>query len=180
MSSIQGTAEAVKAWLRDRGAESIDHPGGTLYTHLARVHDRLGVLGHGSDVQLAGLAHAAYGTDGFTRALLPVGERPVLRDLVGPTAEKLIYRYGACDRDRTWAALAETRQVWNRFTGHAEHPGAAELRPFVDLSIVNELDVAEHDAEVRRRYGGYFRDLFASWAPLASPPVVAEAERVLA
>jgi hypothetical protein len=165
--------------LRERGAERIDHPGGTLYAHLARVHDRLGALGHGRDVQLAGLAHAAYGTDGFTRTLLPVGDRPVLRELVGPTAEQLIYRYGACDRSRTWQALAETRQVWDRFTGRAEQLAAAELRPFVDLSIVNELDVAEQDPEIRRRYGDYFRGLFASWAPLASPPVIADAERAL-
>ncbi|WP_343871201.1 DUF6817 domain-containing protein [Dactylosporangium roseum] len=30
--------------MRQRGAETIDHPGGTLYAHLSRVHDRLGRL----------------------------------------------------------------------------------------------------------------------------------------
>jgi len=40
------TEQTVQAWLRERGAERIDHPGGTLYAHLVRVHDRLGALGH--------------------------------------------------------------------------------------------------------------------------------------
>jgi len=172
--------QTVKAWLRERGAENIDHPGGTLYAHLSRVHDRLGALGYGEQVRLAGLAHAAYGTDGFALALLPVADRAVLRALVGDPAEGLIYLYGACDRARTWKALPDTRQVWNRFTGRAE-PHAEPLVPaFADLSIVNELDVAEQDPEIARRYGPYFRAVFESWAPLASAPVLAEARRVLA
>ena len=72
-------AQTVKAWLRERGAERIDHPGGTLYAHLGRVHDRLGALGHDQHVRLAGLAHAAYGTDGFDLSLLDVTDRSTLR-----------------------------------------------------------------------------------------------------
>ena len=111
--------QAVRAWLRDRGAETIDHPGGTLYAHLGRVHDRLGALGHDPHVQLAGLAHAAYGTDGFDLTLLDVTDRDTLRELVGDRAEALIYLYGACDRSRTWqplspALLAEVREALAR------------------------------------------------------------------
>ena len=109
--------QAVRAWLRDRGTETIDHPGGTLYAHLGRVHDRLAALGHPPHVALAGLAHAAYGTDGFDLTLLDVADRPVLRELAGADAEELIYRYGACDRSRTWRTLPETHQVRDRFTG---------------------------------------------------------------
>ncbi|MFI7545477.1 DUF6817 domain-containing protein [Actinoplanes sp. NPDC049599] len=150
-----------------------------MYAHLGRVHDRLGALGHDPQVRLAGLAHAAYGTDGFDRSLLEVADRHLLRALVGDRAEALIYLYGACDRSRTWRALPQTGRVRDRFTG-AEHTLAPEqLGPFTDLSIVNELDVAEHDPGFVTRHGDYFRDLFATWAPLASPPVLAEARRVL-
>jgi len=38
---------------RDRVAETIDHPGGTLYAHLDRIHDRLVGLCPGGDVALA-------------------------------------------------------------------------------------------------------------------------------
>jgi hypothetical protein len=173
------SVDGVLALLRDRGAETIDHPGGTLYAHLLRVHDRLAKHGLSTEVQLAGLAHAVYSTDGFDVALLPLESRPTVRDLVGEEAELLIYRYAACDRRLTWRALAETGQVWDRFTGTVETLGPDDLRPLVDLSIVNELDVVEHSTEIATRHADYFRTLFASWAPIASVPVIADATLVL-
>jgi hypothetical protein len=170
----------VEALLRERGGEGIAHPGGTLYAHLLRVRDRLTTLGAGTDLRLAGLAHAVYGTDGFGVALLELSDRDRMRALVGDAAELLVYRYGACDRRRTWRHLAETGKVWDRFTGEAETLGQDELRPFADLSIVNELDVVEQNPDAAARHGDALRDLFRSWAPLASERVLADARRVLA
>jgi uncharacterized protein DUF6817 len=172
--------QAVRAWLRDRGAETIDHPGGTLYAHLGRVHDRLGALGHDEPTRLAGLAHAAYGTDGFDVRLLESNDRPVLRDLVGERAEALIFLYGGCDRSRSWQSLPQTLQVWNRFTGEAQPLPLRDVQSFVDLSIINEVDVMEQDSSIGQRYGDYFRTLFDTWAPLASPEALAAARQALA
>ncbi|GAB3839467.1 DUF6817 domain-containing protein [Dactylosporangium cerinum] len=174
-----GAEEDLRAWLRQHGAETIEHPGGTLYAHLSRVHDRLGGLGLGADVQLAGLAHAVYGTDGFDLVLLDPADHGTLRDLIGAPAQRLVYLYGACDRDRTWRRLADTGEVWNRFTDTVESLDADVLRPFADLTIVNELDVVEQDPAVAARHGDYFRSLFASWARIASAAVLADAGRVL-
>ena len=174
-----GVAEDVRALLRQRGAETIEHPGGTLYAHLLRVHDRLAALGAADHVRLAGLAHAAYGTDGLDRPLVDRTERALLREVAGPDAERLVYRYGACHRARTWQALTETGRVWDRFTGEVETLTPAQAREFVDLSVVNELDVIEQQPSIAERHGRYFRQLFGSWAPLASPPVLAEARRLL-
>jgi hypothetical protein len=174
------TAEQnVRAWLRERGADGIDHVGGSLYAHLSRVHGRLALLGLDSDVQLAGLAHAVYGTDGFDVVLLDRSERETLRDLIGPAAEVLVYRYGACDRRRTWRRLSDTRELRDRFTGAVETLGPTQLRPFVDLSIVNELDVIEQDPAIAQQHGAYLRTLFTSWARIASGQVTSEAQRVL-
>ena len=170
----------VEDWLRERGAEAIPHAGGSLFEHLGRVRDRLAGYGHDADEQLAALTHAAYGTDGFPVALLDVADRAALRALIGPAAEAMVYRYGGCDRGRTWRALPATAAVRNRFTGHVESPTPAELRAFVDLSIVNELDVYEHSPEIAARAGDYFRSVFPTWAPLASPAVMADCRRVLA
>jgi hypothetical protein len=174
-----GTEQAVREWLRERGAERIDHPGGTLYAHLGRVHDRLGALGHDPWVRVAGLAHAVYGTDGFDLTLLELTDRDTLRELAGEDTEELIYLYGACDRSRTWQALPDTGQVWDRFTAGPRSLAPEQVRPFTDLSIVNELDVAEQDPSFVTRHGAYFRTLFDSWAPLASPAVLAGARRIL-
>jgi hypothetical protein len=170
---------AARDFLRDHGAEFIEHPGGTLYAHLCRVERRLADLGAGRDLRLAGLTHAVYGTDGFGRSLLDWSDRDSLRSVVGETAETLVYLYGACDRDRTWPSLADTATVHNRFTGQPERMNASQLVPFVDLSIVNELDVIEQNPAMLEKHGNYFRDLFTRWAPATSPSVIAEAHRVL-
>ncbi|MFC7546587.1 DUF6817 domain-containing protein [Plantactinospora sp. GCM10030261] len=174
-----GVDSDARRWLRQRGAEKIQHPGGTLYAHLCRVHDRLAALGCGVDAQLAGLTHAAYGTDGFDVTLLDRTDRATLRNLVGDNAEALVYLYGACDRRRTWRNLAATGEVVDRFTEQTWSLGPDQLRPFVDLSIVNELDVIEQDPSIVDRYGDYFRSLFATWAPIASLGVTNDGRRIL-
>ncbi|GAA1640263.1 DUF6817 domain-containing protein [Catellatospora bangladeshensis] len=173
------SAQDVQALLRERGAATIAHPGGTLHAHLVRVHDRLAAHGLPEATALAGLAHAAYGTDGFATALLTLDERDLLRAAAGEHAELIVYRYGATLRKATWRQLASTRQVHDRFTGTAETLTPDQLRPLADVSIVNELDLCEQAPDVAARYGDYFRDLFASWAQLASPPVLADARAVL-
>jgi hypothetical protein len=103
----------------------------------------------------------------------------VLRDLVGEPAEALIYLYGACDRSRSRRALPETRRVWDRFADVARDLAPEQVRPFTDLTIVNELDVVERDPGIAARHGEQLRALFESWAPLASAPVLEESRRVL-
>jgi uncharacterized protein DUF6817 len=131
---------AARAFLRDHGAESIEHPGGTLYSHLCRVEQLLATAGAAPHVQLAGLTHAAYSTDGFDLALIAWTDREPLRAVIGPEAEELVYLYGACDRDRTWPDLVTTATLHDRFTGQERHLEPGHVGPFVDLSIVNELD----------------------------------------
>lgn len=171
--------EAVLEWLRARGAPSIPHAGGSLYDHLGRVAERLAGHGAAEAERLAALTHAAYGTDGFPVVLLDVVERHTLRDLIGAEAEELVYRYGGCDRGRTWRALPSTGLIWNRFTGNSAAPTPAELRAFADLSIVNELDVYERSPEIAEKAGDYFRSVFPTWEQITSPAVMADARRVL-
>ncbi|WP_240943823.1 DUF6817 domain-containing protein [Micromonospora thermarum] len=173
------SVDEVRAWLRERGADRIDHPGGNLYAHLCRVRERLAALGCGLDVQLAGLTHAVYGTDGFDVALLDRTDRATLRDLVGGEAADLVYGYGACDRRRTWRRLATTGAVYDRFTGQVTTLRGEDLRSFVDLSVVNELDVFEQDPAILDKHRAFFRELFAAWTPAMSPPVATEVHRFL-
>ncbi|GAA2795458.1 DUF6817 domain-containing protein [Crossiella cryophila] len=169
----------VLAWLRHKGTEEIAHPGGTLYAHLGRVRDRLAGLGHSQDVQLAGLTHAAYGTDGFALALLDWQDRAPLRALIGAAAEELVYRYGSCDRDRSWPGLVATGEVTDRFTGEVRTLSGDRLAEFVDLSIVNELDVIEQDPTLLAKHGDYFRELFTAWSPVAAEALRTDLQRLL-
>ncbi|RAO42205.1 DUF6817 domain-containing protein [Micromonospora saelicesensis] len=166
--------DAARAFLREHGAESIEHPGGTLYSHLCRVEQRLTACGAAAHVRLAGLTHAAYSTDGFDLALISWTDRQRLQAVIGPEAEELVYLYGACDRNRTWPDLVGTSVVHDRFTGQEWLLGPDGIGPFVDLSIVNELDVIEQNPGLLVKHGDYFRDLFARWASATSPEVAAE------
>lgn len=170
--------ERVAELLRARGAEAIEHPGGTLYAHLERVQHRLTALGASPRLQLAGRVHAVYGTDGFDVALLTLDERPLLAEIAGPDVEALVYRYAACDRGKTWRELSSSGWVWDRFTGTAEDLADDELREFADLSLLNELDVAGHAPGFVEQHGEYFRRLTASWQGLLHPTVVQDAYRV--
>jgi hypothetical protein len=67
--------------------------------------------------------------------------------------------------------------VRNRFTGDDEHLGPAALRDFAELSLVNEMDVAEQAPGFLDRHGEFFRRLMVAWTPLLSPAVAAEAAR---
>ena len=169
---------AIAELLRSRGAADIDHPGGTLYDHLARVEQRLAALGAPETVQLAGRAHAVYGTDGFAVPLLALDERPLLAALVGDEVEQLVYRHCACDRRESWGALADTGRIRDRFTGDSDVLDGRQLRAFADLSIVNELDVAQHSESFLDEHGAYFRRLTTAWEPLLSAPILADARAV--
>lgn len=163
-----------------RGADEVEHAGGSLYVHLYRVAKRLADLGASDELVLVGLAHAAYGTDGFPTPLFDwQTERSVLEAVVGPAAETQIYRYCACDREPTWQDLAEHHTIANRFTGTSEELDGDDLRDFVDLCIANELDVLDHAPRLEPTLRPYLRELIPRWQPLASPAVAAEAERLL-
>ena len=87
------TLQDMGSLLLVRGADELDHAGGTLYVHLHRVAKRLTTLGASDTLVVAGLAHAAYGTDGFPTHLFDwQTERPVLESIIGSEAELIVYR----------------------------------------------------------------------------------------
>ena len=119
-------------------------------------------------------------TDGFPTYLFDwQTERPVLESVIGTEAEAIVYRYGACDRETTWRDLAEHHTVTDRFTGTSEELGAADLRDFADLTIVNELDVLDNDTERAENLRPFLQELLPRWKSVASPAVFTEAQRIL-
>jgi hypothetical protein len=161
---------AAEALLRARGADDIDHPGGTLLGHLARVQMVLAEWGAEDDVQLAGLCHAAYGTDGFGVALLTLDERLLLAEAIGSRAEALVYLYASCDRGQTYPQLAQPAVTFtDRFSGtrHTPPPG---LRAFMEITAANELDVVRHNGELADQHGGGLAALFVEAGQYLSEP----------
>ncbi|HEX4245144.1 MAG TPA: hypothetical protein VHY77_06225 [Acidimicrobiales bacterium] len=134
----------IVAFLRDGGADAILHPHGTLFEHLVGTEQLLRAWGCSDTVSLAGLAHAVYGTDGFSPHLLDWHERQQLVDLAGPEVESLVYLYACCDRAAVYPQLDRPGPVAfpDRFSGCTLEPSEAAVRDFVDLTLANETEIA--------------------------------------
>ncbi|WP_194896964.1 DUF6817 domain-containing protein [Catenulispora pinisilvae] len=163
---------SIEEFLRSHGAADLPHPGGTLLAHLIRVRRRLTEWGASPDVQIAGLCHATYGTDGFAETLLDLADRAVLVRLIGERAEALVYFYASCDRGVTYPRLrTDQRPLFrDRFSGLEFDPTDADLRAFLEITAANELDVFEHNEELASRYGAGFYRLLEPVRALLSPP----------
>lgn len=147
--------------LRRLGAADIAHPGGTLLAHLKRVQARLATWQARPALQLAGLCHACYGTDGFPTALLPLDRRADLAAVIGTEAEAIVYLYAACDRKATYPVLARADVAFrDRFTGRTHTPEPRLRRDFAELSAANELDLARIDPAFREKWGAELLSLF--------------------
>jgi hypothetical protein len=160
---------AVTELLASRGAAAIPHPGGTLLTHLERVHALLAQWGARPALRRAGLCHAFYGTDGFAVALGDPSRRDELALMVGEEAERLVYLYASCDRRFSYPYLAEPAGSFkDRFTGTVFRLPLSLRRDFAELTVANELDIAAVNPDLRSRAGPALLRLFTSWRNLLS------------
>jgi hypothetical protein len=167
--------------LRELGAADIAHPGGTLLAHLQRVQGQLAAWGARPALQVAGLCHAFYGTDGFPTALLSPDSRAELAEVIGAEAEAIVYRYASCDRKATYPTLANADgTIRNRFTGRPHTPEPQLRRDFAELSAANELDLARVDSAFREKWGGELLALFTRFRHLLSRPAWSDCRTVLA
>ncbi|MEU0436269.1 DUF6817 domain-containing protein [Streptomyces sp. NPDC006290] len=181
MPASPAPADQAVALLRRLGAADIAHPGGTLLAHLQRVQGQLAAWGARPALQVAGLCHAFYGTDGFPTALLSPDSRTELAEVIGAEAETLVYFYASCDRRATYPTLANADGAFrNRFTGQLHTPEPHLRRDFAELSAANELDLARTDSAFRERWGAELLALFTRLQPLLSQPAWSDCRAMLA
>ncbi|MET8009056.1 DUF6817 domain-containing protein [Streptomyces sp. NPDC005271] len=181
MPAPPAAADGAVTLLRRLGAAGIAHPGGTLLAHLQRVRARLAAWGARPDLQLAGLCHAFYGTDGFPVTLLPLDRRTELAAVIGAEAEALVYLYASCDREATYPTLTDADAAFHdRFTGRTHTPEPQLRRDFAELSAANELDLARIDPAFRTKCGPELLDLLTRFRPLLSRPAWTDCHAVIA
>ncbi|HCA86122.1 MAG TPA: hypothetical protein DEQ61_11840 [Streptomyces sp.] len=179
MPAPAGAAIAV-GLLRALGADSLDHPGGSLLAHVQRVREQLGQWNARPALQLAGLCHTCYGTDGSAAVLLPLDRRAQLAATIGAEAERLVYFYASCDRRASYPALAEPGSVFHdRFSGSTFVPTVRQRRDFAELTAANELDIARVNPGFRTRWGQDLAALFTRLRPLLSEHAWQECRTVL-
>jgi hypothetical protein len=176
-----GAAGDAVAFMRTLGAAEIEHPGGTLLEHVQRVGLLLKGWGARHDLQLAGLCHAFYGTDGFATPLLPLESRAELVRRIGAGAEELVYLYAGCDRTASYRGLTSDSGVFrDRFTGHTFSPDPRQRRDFAELTAANELDLAGISPAFRAKSGDGLLRLLTRLRPLLSDRAWEDTRKILA
>jgi pimeloyl-ACP methyl ester carboxylesterase len=158
--AVASVLDRAERWLELR-ARDVPHLAGTLLEHLRRTALWLERWSAPAHVRVAGLCHAAYGTDGFDTAL--TSDREELTARIGARAEQLIYDYCACDRSHLYAQLgASSLTLRDRWNGAERSLSAEDLTDFALLTLANELDVALHeppDSALAGAIGGLIRRL---------------------
>ncbi|MFD9725078.1 DUF6817 domain-containing protein [Streptomyces sp. NPDC059072] len=182
-SDDTNTDSPAIALLKELGAETTKHSGGTLLAHLLRVEALLAEWGARPALQTAALCHAFYGTDGLPLSLLELSERARLAEAIGAEAEGLVYFYASCDRKASYPSLAspdETAVTFrDRFTGEEFTPSLQQRRDFAELTVANELDLAKVNESFRERNGAGLLELFTGWTPLLSEATLRDVTAVL-
>ncbi|MCX4703681.1 DUF6817 domain-containing protein [Streptomyces sp. NBC_01373] len=181
MPAPPAATDRAVALVRELGAEGIAHPGGTLLAHLKRVQAQLATWKARPALQLAGLCHAFYGTDGFPTVLLPLDRREDLAAVIGVEAEAIVYLYASCDRKATYPSLSQgDANFHDRFTGCSSIPGPQSRRDFAELSAANEIDLARVDAVFRDKWSSELLALFTRLQDLLSADAWLDCRSVLA
>jgi hypothetical protein len=171
-SEYRGRRQGALQLLLDRQADSVPHLSGCLLDHLKRTEELLIAWDASDLVSLAGLCHAAYGTDGFATALLGLDSRLEVAEHVGADVEGLVYLYASCDRKFLYPQVGCGDRVSfrDRFTGQEFPVSEESLRQFVDLTLANEYDVASVGPS-SERIPVWFSSMFEKFGCFASPAV---------
>ncbi|MEC5386544.1 hypothetical protein VVD49_12470 [Uliginosibacterium sp. H3] len=158
------------AFLEELGAGAITHMHGPLAEHLRGTAQLLRAWGNREALCRAGLYHAVYGTDGFDQSLIDLNLRSRISAVIGEEAETLAYLYCACDRKKFYPRIGTQQQLTfcDRFTNGEYAISESQLRDLCELTLANELELAEADADFRAQYGASLAQLFERMRPWVS------------
>ena len=170
MSDYSEKYSAAVAFLKSNNADGIDHSEGNLFDHFEGTARLLEEWGNSSDLCLAGVCHATYGTEGFRQSMLDVSERDTLKRIIGEAAEAIVYFYGSAERNSFCPSINRgTVTFRDRFTGDVFTPDANLLRDCLELMLANDVEIARRMEKFRTYTRSYNSELFIRCRDLVSP-----------
>ena len=148
----------------------VAHRNGTLFEHLKGVCALLKDWNNPEAVCLAGLYHSVYGTGGFEKCLVSIGDRQSIVDLIGYEAERFVYLFAACDRPITHPRIGQNNPLHfhDRFSKKDYPLHAPEWRALCEIMLANELDLGQHNAAFYKKHLIHYQDIFARFEPWLS------------
>ncbi|WP_299981684.1 DUF6817 domain-containing protein [uncultured Pseudoteredinibacter sp.] len=162
------------------GAGDFEHLDGSLIEHLNGTRDLLLQWGATSELQDAGLYHAAYGTAGFSQNLVSTNQRDKIAAIIGEASEEIVYQYCACDRNVFFSRIRQeiNPDFPNRFTGVSYRLSGGMLRNFCELTAANEIEIAIGNPAFIEQHGKGLGSLFISMAPYLTQAAQNKAAKV--
>jgi hypothetical protein len=132
--------------LRERGAAEIAHSGTSLYEHLVGVFQVLRSWDTSPDVALAGLFHSAYGTESFGASLCDIADRSQLANVIGESAERLVFQFSSLARGTLYGALlGAVPGPLDAHTGLRVLVDEQNLIDLVVLNLANTYELSQRD-----------------------------------
>lgn len=154
--------EKAVAYMESLHARETAHLNGDLLAHLEGTAALLADWESSSDLRIAAVCHAVYGTDGFPQSLLELSERKAVREVIGTNAEQIVYFYASCDRGHLYRQLGTEQRpdFRDRYTDRIHTPDASVLSEFMELTFANELELVRASKAFRQKYGNQLGELF--------------------
>lgn len=165
--------------LQTLGAGEFEHFNGSLKKHLIGTYTMLNSWDAKPFISDAGLYHAAYGTDGFEEHMVSVTQRKAIGEIIGTQAEELVYLYCACDRSFFNENCLKTHLYKDRFTNKTFKLDKQTISDFCELTVANELEIANNSYEFIEQYGNELKVLFNEMAPYISKYAKSAIEDIL-
>lgn len=117
------------SFLRDHGADKVQHSNRTLLDHLVGTYNLLQTWDNEQHVCLVGLFHSVYGTRTFTDGLLNLDQRALVKRLLGDKIEHWVYHFATENRDDFFT------DIYN---------GDNDLNILIEVEIANTLEQLPH------------------------------------
>jgi hypothetical protein len=169
-TAITGKLSALKAL----GVGEFAHLNGNLESHLLGTYGLLREWDNPGYVCDAGLYHAVYGTQPLQRLGIPhkpysPSDRPGIRAIIGEESERLVYLFGACDRDWFYPQIGSPMPIYrDRFTGDSLELPSGTLRNLLEITIANELEICISGPAFKEAHRGDCIELFDRFEGLVS------------
>ncbi len=165
--------------LTELGAGEFEHVDGTLIEHLKGTQELLREWSAKTELQDAGLYHAAYGTAGFGESIVSTEHRSNISDIIGSAAEELVYQYCACDRQKFFAKIGNELdpEFNNRFTNESYHLSPQMLKDICELTAANEIEVSIENPAFIAEHGAELANLFTRMTQYLSLDAQARSEQ---
>lgn len=185
------SVEEMHGFLADTIPSALEHTGVRSFdAHLLGVHRILQDWGADEHLQMAGLFHSIYGTEGFQGFCLPWSRRVDIASLTSGRAERLAWIFCVVDRKSVDDSMDQYSQfdpnetgVTYEFTARVELgrfpivlTGQGEWLDYLELNLADQLEQVEGSAsKPNPHYGwevggawGYRREAFQKMVAILS------------